>query len=506
MKFHSLLTAALVSASAGVAFAETATKPVSLDDCVALALKRNLSIRISSFGPRFSRLTLSSDYAPYDPTFTSGASQNFRSIPRTPSGTVTNSFVAPSGSSWTDTYSAGLGGYLPTGLQYSFTGNVTRGQNTSFPSSDNGFVETTGAALYSPGANVNLTQPLLKNMWIDSTRLNISFDKLAVKNSEEVVRAQILDTLLNVEQAYYGLISALENVRVQQKALEVSERFLFETRKRVEVGSLAPLDAKQAESEVARNKAALVTALQNAGDAERLLKGLIDDNFAASADIMLTPTAKLENIPSVQSRANSWGRAFEFRPDYHEQKFGLLQQKLNLRFTRNQMYPQLDLTGSYGIGGNELTLGGSILDLGQRANPNYSWGVRLSIPLNNLSARNAYKQAKIKQEQMLLQFKQLEQTIMIAVDNDIRAIEGYREGIVATKESRVYAEAALDAEQKKLESGKSTNYQVLQLQRDLTTAEKNEIDALANYNKALAQLAHDEGTTLDRLKVTLDIR
>ena len=499
MKFHPLLTAALLSASVGVAFAETATKPVSLDDCVALALKRNLGIRISSFGPRFSRLTLSSDYAPYDPSFTAGVSQSFRSFPPTPSGTVTNSFVPPSSTSWSDNYSAGLGGYLPTGLQYSFSGNVTRGQSTLLPA------DVTGAALYSPGANVNLTQPLLKNMWIDATRLNISFDKLGVKTSEEVVRAQILDTLLSVEQSYYGLISALENVRVQQKALEVSERFLFETRKRVEVGSLAPLDAKQAESEVARNKAALVTALQNAGDAERLLKGLIDDDFAASADIMLTPTAKLENIPSVQSRANSWGRAFEFRPDYHEQKFGLLQQKLNLRFTRNQMYPQLDLTGSYGVGGNELTLGGSILDLGQRAYPNYSWGLRFSIPLSNLSARNAYKQAKIKQEQLLLQFKQLEQTIMIAVDNDIRAIEGYREGMVATKEARVYAEAALDAEQKKLESGKSTNYQVLQLQRDLTTAEKNEIDALANYNKALAQLAHDEGSTLDRLKVNLDI-
>ena len=79
-------------------------------------------------------------------------------------------------------------------------------------------------------------------------------------------------------------------------------------------------------------------------------------------------------------------------------------------------------------------------------------------------------------------------------------------GIEATKEARSYAEAALDAEQKKLESGKSTNYQVLQLQRDLTSAQTDEINALANYNKALAQLAHDEGSTLERLKVNLEIR
>ncbi len=495
MKFHPLLTAALLSASAGVTFADTVTqRPVSLEDCVVEALQRNLSLRIARFAPQVARLTLSTDYAPYDPTFSARAGQAFSGSPpqTSPSGAIIGA-----NNTWVDTYQAGLAGALPTGLNYSLTGNANRSQT---PDSFN------PNFIYTPSASVNLTQPLLRNMWIDATRLNISLDKLALKSSEQAVRAQVLDTLLSVELGYYSLISALENVRVSQKALEVSERFLFETKKRVEVGSLAPLDAKQAESEVARNQAALVTARQNAGDAERVLKRLVDDDFAAHADQMLTPTEKLNHIPSVQSRADSWSHAFEMRPDYVQQKLLLQQDKITLRFTRNQIFPQLDLSGSYGVSANDPTLGSSILELGQRNNPNYSWGVRFSVPLSNLAARNAYKQAKLTQQQQLLTFKQLEQTIMIAVDNDIRAIEGYREGIVATKEARIYAEAALDAEQKKLESGKSTNYQVLQIQRDLTTAEKDEIDALANYNKALAQLAHDEGSTLERLKVKLDIR
>ena len=102
--------------------------------------------------------------------------------------------------------------------------------------------------------------------------------------------------------------------------------------------------------------------------------------------------------------------------------------------------------------------------------------------------------------------KNLEQTIMVAIDNDIRIAQSYYEQVAATRAAREYQEAALDAEQKKLESGKSTTYTVLQNQRDLTTARGNEIQALARYNKQLSQLSYDEGTTFERLRINVDIR
>jgi outer membrane protein TolC len=105
MKFRSLLVAATLSASAQAVFAETATtKPVSLDDCVALALEHNLGIRIARFAPLSSRLTLSSDYAAYDPSLTTSAGQSFRSQAPQPAGVLTNSFVPPSNEAWSDTY------------------------------------------------------------------------------------------------------------------------------------------------------------------------------------------------------------------------------------------------------------------------------------------------------------------------------------------------------------------------------------------------------------------
>ena len=257
---------------------------------------------------------------------------------------------------------------------------------------------------------------------------------------------------------------------------------------------------------MARRQSDLVTGRQNLGDNERALKRLLDEDFANSADAMLAPSAKL-GIPKVLvNRKDSWGRAFEKRPDYQQQKISLEQQKVTLRYNRNQLFPQLDLSGSYGVTGRSTEAGPAISELGNRSNPNYSWGIKLTIPLDNLAARNAYKKAKLQQDQLLLKFKQTEQSIMIQIDNDIRAVESAAEKIKATRQAREYAEAALDAEQKKLESGKSTNYQVLQFQRDLTTAQTAEISALADYNRALAQLSHDEGSTLERHSIKVDLR
>jgi HAE1 family hydrophobic/amphiphilic exporter-1 len=109
-------------------------------------------------------------------------------------------------------------------------------------------------------------------------------------------------------------------------------------------------------------------------------------------------------------------------------------------------------------------------------------------------------------EQLVLTLKKLEQTIMTTIDNDIQQAQSSYQQVAATRAAREYAAAALDAEQKKFESGKSTTYTVLQMQRDLTTARGNEIQALDNYNKALSQLSLDEGSTLQRLSINIEVK
>src|SRR5262249_4519627 len=136
----------------------------------------------------------------------------------------------------------------------------------------------------------------------------------------------------------------------------------------------------------------------------------------------------------------------------------------------------------------------------------YLLGGRFSFPLSNRSARNNYKSGKVNLEQAVLTLKKLEQTTMIAIDNDIGNIRSDFDRVHATRAAREYQEAALDAEQKKLESGKSTTYTVLQVQRDLTNARGAYIQALDSYNRRLSQLSLDEGSTLDRLGIHFEVK
>jgi outer membrane protein TolC len=177
----------------------------------------------------------------------------------------------------------------------------------------------------------------------------------------------------------------------------------------------------------------------------------------------------------------------------------------SVRLQRNQLYPQVDAFGSYGYIGSGQEYSDVFNQIGNRENPTWSFGGQLSIPLGRTGARNAYKTAKAQREQSLLQLKQFEQKTVIQIENDIANARSDFERVSATREARLYAEAALDAEQKKLENGKSTSFVVLQLQRDLTTARSAEILALVNYNVSLAVLAFDEGTTLDRRRIYLQI-
>ena len=107
---------------------------------------------------------------------------------------------------------------------------------------------------------------------------------------------------------------------------------------------------------------------------------------------------------------------------------------------------------------------------------------------------------------MALQFRQLEQNILVQIENAIATAQTSFERVDATRQARLYAQAALEAEQKKLENGKSTSFFVLQLQRDLTAARSEEIRAVADYNKALTQLAQSEGSTLERRRIDVNVK
>jgi outer membrane protein TolC len=192
------------------------------------------------------------------------------------------------------------------------------------------------------------------------------------------------------------------------------------------------------------------------------------------------------------------------RPDLLQARLNVEQQGIELKFYLNQVFPQLDLIGTFGYNGAAQEYSGAFNQINEGDRPFYSYGAQLSIPLSNTGPRNQYKSNKAMLEQIVLQLKQLEQNIMVQIDNAVKVAQSDYESVEATREARVYAEAALDAEEKTYAVGKATTFEVLTYQNNLTTARGQEIRALANYEEALANLAAQEGTTLERNRISID--
>jgi len=194
------------------------------------------------------------------------------------------------------------------------------------------------------------------------------------------------------------------------------------------------------------------------------------------------------------------------RPDLLQSRLNVEQQGLELKFDRNQLFPELDLVGSYGYNGSGKEYSDVFSQFSDGNRPFYGFGGQLSMPLSNVGPRNTYKAGKVTMQQLLLKLKQFEQNVLVDIDNAVKNAQSTYESVGATRQARIYAEAALDAEQKKYAVGKSTTFIVLQLQNTLTADRGQEIRALANYYESLVTLAEKEGSTLERHRINVEVK
>jgi outer membrane protein TolC len=545
-----LALACTVTAALGQAYSATNSAPkttnapanvrqLSLEDCVQLALQHNLDLQIDRYNPEISLYNLRADYSAYDPTFNFSGQHDHSEAG---SQLLSGGFTVAGSKQDDDSFSSSLSGLTPWGATYNLGltrlidtyGNTPTTQvnfaqpigfTTNFYTDINSLntvgLRTTNYAQVLGGSTpfessqgavgISLTQPLLRNFWIDSARLTIRVAKNRLKYSELTLRLQLIQTITTLEQAYFDLIYYRENLLVQQQAVRLAERLVEENQKKLEVGTLAPLDLQSAQAQLASTRAAVIAAQSQLGTQERLVKSMITDQYSALwANTSLAPVGDLSASPPILNLQDSWSRGLSERPELLQAKLDIERVGIQLKYDQNQLLPQVDVFGSYGFNGsgsgNQNELSDALYDIQQMNRPTWTYGGKISIPLANQRARNAYKADKANMQQLILTLKQLEQNTMILIDNDIGTIRANYQQVQATRDARRYEEAALDAEQKKLDNGKSTTYTVLQVQRDLTAARGNEIQALDTYNKSLSTLSQHEGSTLYRYKIKLEVR
>jgi outer membrane protein TolC len=488
---------ALVFLHGPEAVAQTATPAkkdwvVSGDELIRIALTNNLDIRISRLQPQIDEYGLNGLYGAYEPSATLNATHNYDSFPP---GVFTQAGLPyPGTTEQINSYTPGVSGFAPWGLSYNFSGPFSE-QNVS------------GAPdLYSSSPGVTLSQPLLKNFWIDNARYQISLGKKNLKLDQLALRLQIMTVINNVMAAYYNLIGARENVSVQQMAVKLAEETMSEDEQRVRAGALAPLDEMQAESQAASARSDLLAAQATLAVQENAIKSLLALRQEDWASLRPVPAETLVAVPEKPEARECWRAGLEQRPDMQQAKLNIEKQHLTIKYNFNQLFPEIDVVGSYGRNATDLTFNNNLESIRQGNYPYYSFGVMMTIPLGNSGPRNSYKAAKAGLEQLLLQARKVEWSIVTAIDNDIAKIQSDLLRVDSTRQAREYAEEALQAEQVKLQHGKNTSFFVLQAQQTLTARRSDEIQALASYNIDLEQLSFDDGRILERNHIELRIR
>ena len=410
--------------------------------------------------------------------------------------------------------------YFPSGTTLTVGFNNQRQTTNSLFTSLNPLINT--------GFRATVDQHLLQGLSFNANRRLIKIAKNNREIADVAFRNQVIQTVSQVENIYWDLVSAYENVRVQEASLALAQKTLSDNKKQVEIGTLAPIEVVRAESGVAASNQALITAQTNLQLQELLMKNAITKNMSdpllANAHVVPTDTMTLPATEPVQPIQDLINDAFSHRPELSQSRIDLTNREITRKSTANLLLPSVDLVGWYGsaaLGGvtnpgvicgtpgarpapfcfsGSTTppggFGGAFSNLFGYNFPDYAVGFNVNIPIKNRSAQATQVRSELeyRQSQMLLQ--QLQNQIAIQVRNAQFTVQQNRAQVLAAQSAEELAKQSLEAEQKKYALGASTTTLVLTQQQALAQAQSNTVAALDNYEKSKVQLDLATGLTL----------
>lgn len=422
--------------------------------------------------------------------------------------------------------------------QYDFTYNQGFITGTALQVTFNNTRETTNNpfSTYSPTLvstfNAQITQHLLQGFGPGINGRFIVQAKNDRRIADSAFRAQLLYTINQVENIYWGLVSAYEEVAAEQSAAQQSANLVKDDEKQLQVGAIAPLDLVNVKSEHAADEQSLISAQSTLEYQQLLMKQAISRNLndpaVANAPVIPTDRVNLEETPEELETADQLVReADQNSPSIEQAMLALKNDKITLKAVKNGLLPQVDVFafyGAQGIGGavspycNNNIFGGGInlcnkipsrgygdvaSDLFNSTGPNKGVGVNINIPIRNRTARAEESRSRLEYEQEQMRLKQLYVQIRMQVINGQYALTNDRAAVQAAIANRNYNKQSLTAENKKLHLGAATAADVLQQERNLATAEASLISATAKYATDRAALADLLGITLDRYGISI---
>jgi outer membrane protein len=390
----------------------------------------------------------------------------------------------------------------------------------------------------SPQLNSNfratVTQHLLQGLGFAPNQRFIRIAKNNRELSDVAFRLQVTDSVDQIENIYWDLVFAYENVRVQNESLAFAQKTLSDTKKQVEIGSLAPIEVVRAQSTVATDQQAVTTALTNLQLQQLLMKNAISrtlkDPTLATAEVIPTSTMDVPAQEPVVPAEDLINESIRHRPELVESRIDLNSRELSNKAVRSSLLPTLDLFAYYGgsgLGGaqNPASLcadqnpqqfgcattpasstgyGSTLNQLVNSTAPDKGIGLQLNIPLRNRAAQAVQIRSELEFRQAQLRLQQIENQVAVEVRNAQFAVQQNRASVDSARAAVELGRQSLDAEQKKYQFGTSTTTLVLQNQSQLATAESTLVNAMVAYEKSKVELDRATGQLLDHYGISIE--
>lgn len=492
--------------------------PLSLKDLTKLALEQNLDIAISDTNEQLRQQAILQQHGSYDPQLTAQVGFNSRKNANTTQyDRSTESFNKNDNAQWNFTFRQPV----KTGGTLQATWNSSRSESNSTAMVFN--------PSYQSSWSVQFSQPLWRNLRIDSNRANLKLANLDLTLTDSEFKQKVTDTISNIQTAYWDLVSAIRNYEIRRNSVKLAQINLRDSRKKVEVGTSAPIDVTDAEATAASREVDLISAEETILRAQNTLRSLVSND--RNADIwrkVIVPTDQpdfKEFKVDVETAINT---ALQNRPELRQADLNLQQLDIRKRLNQNNRKWQFDLTGQFGGSGtagpqgcqkNQFTgecvldtsgnpilltppalvggIGNAYKTMWTEGYTNWQLQLQVTIPLRNRSIDAQIAQQNIQKRQQLMNIRKTEQSIQVEIRNALQALETNRKQVETSGVARRLAQERLEGEEKRFQAGLSQNYLVLQRQNELSTAEYQELQSLIRYKQAVVTVQKAMYTLLE---------
>ena len=478
---------------------------LSLEDVIDATLKNNFDIRIEKISIPISELATTEERAQFDPILGSLLSYR-RSLEQAIN--VLQGAPVPEEREYDADFS--LGQTLPTGGSYvfSFRNQRLRTNNIFVPLDPR----------YDVVIRLDISQPLLRDFGIAINTKDIRQAENEIKIAQQSYRNQIMNSLASAINTYWELIFTIMDLAVRDVSLQQAGQLLDENNAKFKAGTIPRTDVFQAESGVAERETDIILIKASIETAEDELKRVM--NIAAERGnetwyLPIAPQTPPAVIDVPMNVEQSLELARGFRPDYQQFLYGLKNLNIELDYTRNQLWPSLDLVFGgelAGVGGTprpDAIVDQAVGDGYRSAFDNATSGdyytvgaaLVLEIPLGNRARRSAFRTAKLQLAQTNLQFERLKQDIIVETRLAIRRLRTAKAQISSTDVLRRAQWKKLHAERQRFEAGKITSFEVLVFQEQFARAQRRFIRSVISYNQAFIDLQRVQGTLLSHFNI-----